>query len=317
MDLVIEAVFENIGVKEKVFRELDRVCKPEAILASNTSFLDITKIAAFTNRPSQVIGTHFFAPANQMQLLENVRHAGNDNVTIATVQALAKKINKKGVLVRTCEGFVGNRMYAIEGTEASRLVLEGALPEQVDKVLYKFGYPMGIFQVSDLSGLDIGYRSRSDKGWVKDPTKCPLGMDYYPFELSDSLVGDHERLGLKVGKGWYDYEGRSRKPIPSKKVTEMILEMSRKKGIKRREISDEEILERCMYPMINEGFKILEEGIAIRPSDIDVVKVFGYGFPAYRGGPMFYADLVGLRKIRDTLLKYSKKYPSVPFFRVE
>jgi len=314
VDIVIEAVFENLKIKKEVFEKLDSVCKKDCVLASNTSFLDITKIAAFTKRPQQVVGTHFFAPANQMLLLENIRHDKNDATTLATIQQMAKVIKKHGVLVRTCEGFVGNRIFAVEGSEAHRLLLEGATPQQIDKVVFDFGFPMGIFQVMDLSGLDVMYRHREDHGWLKNKELSPTGAEYYPFDISDELVSEHNRLGLKVGKGFYDYEG-GRKAVASKQVNDLIIKFSEKKGIKRRTITNEEIVERCFYPMVNEGFKILEEGIAIRPSDIDVVLVFGYGFPAYKGGIMFWGDLIGLSKIRDALNRYSQQYPNVPYFK--
>jgi len=282
-------------------------------LATNTSFLDVAKIAAFTKRPQQVIGAHFFVPANQMLLLENVRHDKSDAVTIATVQNMAKAIKKHGVLVRTCEGFVGNRIVSPYGCEANRLLLEGATTQQIDKVGYGFGFPMGLFQVADLSGLDISFHHRESQGWVKNHSLSPLGGDYYSFDVPDRLVTEFKRLGQKVGKGFYDYEGR--KAVPSKQVTDLVLEVSQKKGIKRREIKDEEIVERCFYSMVNEGCKILEEGIAIRPSDIDVIVVFGFGFPAQKGGIMFWGDQVGLTKIRDTLNRYSQQYPSVPYLK--
>jgi len=283
-------------------------------LATNTSFLDIGEIAKTTSRPQKVVGTHFFAPANVMQLLENVRHAQTDEETIATVQEMGKMIKKKGVLVKVCDGFVGNRMFAVEQIEVSRVVLEGALPQQVDKVLFNFGWAMGPFQVSDLSGNDIGYRRREELGLVEKPFSGVLG-DYNSSFVNDGLVKNFNRLGLKTGKGWYDYEEGQRKPIPSKQVEEFIVACSKERGITRRKIGDEEILERTMYPFVNEGFKIIEEGIALRPSDVDVVFVFGYGFPAYRGGPLFWADLVGLAKIRDALLKYSSQYPNAPHFK--
>jgi 3-hydroxyacyl-CoA dehydrogenase len=314
VDIVIEAVFENLGIKQKVFKELDRVCKPDCILASNTSFLDIRNIASATSRPHQVIGTHFFAPANKMQLLENVRHEGNDAATIATVQSLGKLIKKKAVLVKTCPGFVGNRMYAVMGMEAARLLLAGGLPQEIDQVLLEFGMAMGIFAVGDLSGLDIGYRSRNDAKSGKQLSKSVQGKNYM-YGVSDRL-NEMGRIGLKVGKGYYDYpDMKTRKPVVSELVNQIVIEESRKLGIERRSISKTEIIERCLYGMINEGTKILQEGIAIRPSDIDVVWVFGYGFPAYRGGLMQYADEVGIRKIRDRLLELSKDSPSAPYFQ--
>ena len=303
VDIVIEAVFEKLSVKHDVFKKLDSVCKPECILASNTSFLPIEKIASVTSRPNKVIGTHFFAPANKMQLLENVRFdGGSDDITCATVQKMAKTIGKKGVLVKSCMGFVGNRMYRVEGIEAAKLLLEGCTPTQIDNVCYKdIGCAMGIMQVADLSGLDIGYKSRKDNGLLNKPS------DYSPIDI---LVEKYGRLGLKVGKGYYDYPGlpKSRKPTKSQFVEDLIIKMSKERGIIRRKISKEEIIERLYYPFINEGFKILEEGIAIRPSDIDVVFVFGYGFPAYRGGPMHWAETqIGLKKLYKTLLKYYQR----------
>lgn len=316
-DIVIEAVFENLDIKKKVFKKLDEVCKKECILASNTSFLPIEEIAKVTSRPNQVIGTHFFAPANKMLLLENVRHDKNDNVTIATVQNLAKIIKKKGVLVRSCPGFVGNRMYRIQGSEAYRLILEGSLPQEIDKILYDFGMAMGIFQVSDLSGLDIGYRARDDYGYIQNQESFPNGgKDYYMYDVPDILVKKYARLGLKAGKGIYDYPNpKTRKPVPSKLVTNLIYEISKKKGIQRRNISKDEVLERLFYPMINEGIKILEEKVAIRPSDIDVVFCFGYGFPAFRGGIMNYGDLIGMKKIRNKLLEFYNNNKNVPYFK--
>ncbi|ETO31814.1 3-hydroxyacyl-CoA dehydrogenase, domain family, partial [Reticulomyxa filosa] len=233
VDLVIEAVFENMKIKKEVFRNLDAVCKPSCILATNTSFLDVGEIAKSTSRPQKVVGTHFFAPANVMQLLENVRHPGTDEETIATVQELAKQIKKKGVLVKVCEGFVGNRMFGVEQIEVLRVVLEGATPQQVDSVMYKFGWAMGPFQVGDLSGNDIGYRRRDELGLVEKPFNGPLG-EYSPFFVTDNLVKQYNRLGLKTGKGWYDYEDGQRKPIPSKQVEELIIASSKERGITRR-----------------------------------------------------------------------------------
>eukprot|EP01083_Nonionella_stella_P089801 250727_1 len=305
VDIVIEAVFETLSVKKKVFTELDRVCKPSCILASNTSYIPISKIAAVTSRPNKVIGTHFFAPANKMQLLENVRFEGGaDDVTCATVQKMAKQIGKKGVLVRSCPGFVGNRMFLMQGIEAGHMLFEGATPSQIDGVMYKdVGTAMGIFAVSDLSGNDIGYKSRKDNGELNKASDYGIG---------DILVEKYQRLGLKVGKGYYDYPNlpKSRKGVASAFVEDLIVKTSAERGIQRRKISKQEIIERVFYPFINEGFKVLEEGIAIRPSDIDIVFIFGYGFPAYRGGPMHWAETeIGLQKLYDTLCKYYKQYP--------
>jgi len=311
VDIVIEAVFEKLSVKKEVFSQLDRVCKPSCILASNTSFIPINKIADCTSRPHKVVGTHFFAPANKMQLLENVRFEGGcDEVTQATVQQLAKRIGKKGVLVRSCKGFVGNRMFAMQGMEAGHMLFEGAMPWDIDQVMYHdVGCAMGIFQVGDLSGNDIGYKSRKDNGLLDSADK---------YSISDILVEKHGRLGMKVGKGYYDYPNlpRSRKGEKSKFVEELILSESKKRGIPRRKISKQEMVERIFYPFINEGFKVLEEGIAIRPSDIDVVFIFGYGFPAHKGGPMHWAEReIGLKRIYETLSKYSKQFPDRPWFR--
>eukprot|EP01084_Bolivina_argentea_P255821 430427_1 len=303
VDIVIEAVFENLKIKQNVFKKLDKICKYDCILASNTSAIPIEQIAKVTNRPEKVIGTHFFAPANKMQLIENVRfNGGADNITCATVQNMAKLIKKKGVLVRSCPGFVGNRMYGKEGMEAGKLLLEGAMPIQIDGVCTDdIGCKMGIIQVWDLSGLDLGYRARKEKGITSKR-----------YALSDILC-ENNRRGLKSGKGMYDYPHlpQSRQPVKSKFVENLIIKISNKYNIKRREISRKEIKERLFYPMINEGFNILNDGIAIRPSDIDVVLVFGYGFPAFRGGPMFWAEnQIGLKKLYNTICKYYKKYPN-------
>ena len=278
-DLIIEAVFERMDIKKDVFSKLDGIAKPGAILASNTSYLNIDEIASATKRPQDVIGLHFFSPANVMKLLEIIRadHTGKD--VIATSMKLAKKIGKVAVLAGVCPGFIGNRMLSQRQREANKLVLEGAMPWDIDRVLYDFGFPMGPFAMSDLAGLDIG--------WVKENSKGETLRD---------VLCEMDRRGQKTGAGFYDYdENRTAKPSP---VTEKIIQDFRaKKGINARTISDEEILERCVYPMINEGAKILEEGKAIRPSDIDVVWVNGYGWPVYRGGPMFYGDQVGPDKV--------------------
>ena len=278
-DLVIEAVFERMDIKKAVFAELDAIAKPGAILATNTSYLDIDEIASATGRPQDVIGLHFFSPANVMKLLEVIRadHTGKD--VIATAMKLAKQIGKVAVLAGVAPGFIGNRMLSARQREANKLVLEGALPWDVDRVLYDFGFPMGPFAMADLAGLDIG--------WVKETSKGETLRD---------VLCEMDRRGQKTGAGFYDYDAdRNARPSP---VTEKIItDFMAKAGTEPRQVSDEEILERCVYPMINEGAKILEEGKAIRASDIDVVWVNGYGRPVYRGGPMYYADQIGLDKV--------------------
>ncbi|HEY4114247.1 MAG TPA: 3-hydroxyacyl-CoA dehydrogenase NAD-binding domain-containing protein [Rhizomicrobium sp.] len=278
-DLVIEAVFENMDIKKEVFGKLDAIVKQGAILATNTSYLNVDEIAAVTKRPESVIGLHFFSPANVMRLLEIVRGEKTSKSVVATALQVAKKIGKIGVVVGVCPGFVGNRMLAQRQREANKLVLEGAMPWDVDRVLYDFGFPMGPFQMSDLAGLDIGWSKEKSSSSTLREVLCEM-----------------DRRGQKTGAGFYDYdENRERKPSP---VTAKIIEDFRaKSGVNVRKISDEEILERCIYPMINEGAKILEEGKAIRASDIDVVWVNGYGWPVYRGGPMFYGDTIGLGEV--------------------
>jgi 3-hydroxyacyl-CoA dehydrogenase len=279
VDMVIEAVFERMDVKKEIFEKLDAICKPGAILATNTSGLNIDEIASVTKRPEAVIGLHFFSPANVMKLLEVVRAEHTSKEVINTSMKLAKKIGKIAALVGVCPGFVGNRILGQRQREAQKLVLEGAMPWDVDRVLYDFGFPMGPFAMSDLAGLDIG--------WVKEKSKGETIRD---------VLCEMDRRGQKTGAGYYDYdENRVAHPSP---VTEKIIhDFIVKSGANPRQISDEEILERCLYPMINEGAKILEEGKAIRASDIDVVWQNGYGWPVYRGGPMFYGDLIGPDKV--------------------
>ena len=279
VDMVIEAVFERMDVKKEIFEKLDAICKPGAILATNTSGLNIDEIAAVTKRPEAVIGLHFFSPANVMKLLEVVRADHTSKPVINTSMKLAKKIGKIAALVGVCPGFVGNRILGQRQREAQKLVMEGAMPWDVDRVLYDFGFPMGPFAMSDLAGLDIG--------WVKERSKGETIRD---------VLCEMDRRGQKTGAGYYDYdENRVARPSP---VTEKIIQdFIVKSGANPRKVSDEEILERCIYPMINEGAKILEEGKAIRPSDIDIIWQNGYGWPVYRGGPMFYGDLVGLDKV--------------------
>jgi len=285
-DLVIEAVYENMEIKKDVFRRLDNIAKPGAILASNTSYLNIDEIAAATGRPDYVLGMHFFSPANVMRLLEVVRGEKTQKPVIATVMQLARKIGKIAVLVGVCHGFVGNRMLHQRQREAQKLILEGAMPWDVDRVIYEFGLPMGPFAMSDLAGLDIG--------WSKETSKSSTIRE---------ILCEMDRRGQKTGAGFYDYD-ESRNAKPSPVVEKIILDFAAKKGINRRTISDEEILERCIYPMINEGAKIIEEGKAQRASDIDIVWINGYGWPVYRGGPMFYADLVGPDKVLAKLREF-------------
>ena len=292
-DVVIEAVFEELPLKQEVFARLDRVCKPEAILATNTSTLDVDAIAAATSRPEQVIGTHFFSPANVMKLMENVRGARTSPQTIATIMKLSKKLGKVGVLVGVCDGFVGNRMLYAYRRQADFLLEEGALPAQIDKVIHDFGLPMGPYRMADLAGLDVSWRVRK----AQAPTRPPH-LRYSPIADRVCELG---RYGQKTGAGWYRYEEGSRVPIPDPAIHELIAGVSAELGITRREIAADEIVPRCLYPLVNEGAKILHEGLAPRASDVDVIWMHGYGFPRYRGGPLFWADLVGLRTIYDTM----------------
>jgi 3-hydroxyacyl-CoA dehydrogenase len=287
---VIEAAFENMDLKKQIFAKLDGIAKPGAILASNTSYLDVNEIGAVTKRPDHVIGMHFFSPANVMRLLEVVRSDKATKEVVATAMKLAPKIGKLGVLVGVCHGFVGNRMLSERQREANRLVEEGAMPWDVDRVLYEFGLPMGPFAMSDLAGLDIGWSRETPKG-----------------ETAKDLLCEMDRRGQKTGAGFYDYD-EARRATPSPVAEKIILDLSARKGIERRAISDQEILERCIYPMINEGAKILEEGKAIRASDIDIVWINGYGWPVYRGGPMFYADLVGLDKVLARMKDFEARF---------
>ncbi|MCK7545317.1 3-hydroxyacyl-CoA dehydrogenase NAD-binding domain-containing protein [Marinobacter bryozoorum] len=297
VDLVIEAVFERMDIKKSIFSQLDEKCKPGAILASNTSTLDIDEIASATKRPEDVIGLHFFSPANVMKLLEIVRGEKTADDVKATAMNLAKRIKKVGVLVGNCHGFVGNRMLHKRGAEAMALVDDGAKPEQVDKVLTDLGFPMGQFAMGDLAGIDIGHSIREERRKAGENV---------PPSWMDKLV-EKGRLGQKTMAGTYKYEEGNRKPIPDPEVDEIIAEFRKEQGITPREVSDQEILERCMYVMINEGAKILDEGIADRSLDIDITWIYGYGFPAYRGGPMFWADQIGLDKILDAIKKYQKE----------
>jgi 3-hydroxyacyl-CoA dehydrogenase len=291
-DLIIEAVFENMDVKKEVFGKLDRIAKPGAILASNTSYLNVDEIAASTSRPEDVLGLHFFSPANVMKLLEVVRGAKTAPDVLVTAMALAKKIRKVAVVAGVCYGFIGNRMLMPRQIEANKLLIEGATPEQIDRAHVAFGMPMGPFQMADLAGVDIG--------WHRDPTRIE--------NIRDALCAI-DRWGQKKGAGFYDYDEK-RRPSPSPKVQEIIDDFRAKAGVSPREISDQEIVERTLYTMVNEGAKILEEGMAQRASDIDVVWVYGYGWPVYRGGPMFWADTEGLGKIVEGLERQQERLGS-------
>ena len=292
-DVVVEAVFEDMDVKRHVFETLDTVCKSDAILATNTSTLDVNEIATATKRPERVIGTHFFSPANVMRLMENVRGAATSPETIATVMQLSKRLGKVGVLVGVCDGFVGNRMLYAYRRQADFLLEEGALPAQIDKALYDFGLPMGPFQMADLAGLDVGWRIRKRQAATR-----PAHLRYSPIADRICELG---RFGQKTGAGWYRYESGNRSPIPDDVVNELIIAVSAELDIKRRRIDDTEVVPRCLYPLVNEGAKILSEGLALRASDIDIVWIYGYGFPRYRGGPMFWADQIGLGTIYETM----------------
>jgi 3-hydroxyacyl-CoA dehydrogenase len=289
-DLVIEAVFEDIDLKKSIFERLDTIAKPGAILASNTSYLDVDAIAAKTKRPEDVLGTHFFSPANVMRLLEVVRGQKTSKSVLATITQLAPKIGKVPVVVGVAHGFVGNRMLAQRQREAQKLILEGATPSDVDRVLVDFGLPMGPFAMSDLAGLDIGWSAATSKRASIRDILCEEG-----------------RRGQKTGAGFYDYD-EARNAKPSAKVEGIIRDFAKSKGVEQRKISDAEILERCIYPMINEGAKILEEGKAQRASDIDIVWINGYGWPVYRGGPMFYADAIGLKTVLAKLKEFEGKF---------
>ena len=296
-DIVIEAVFEDMGVKEAVFRELDRVMKPGAILASNTSTLDLDRIAGFTSRPQDVIGLHFFSPANVMKLLEIVRGKETGKDVLATSMALAKKIRKTGVVSGVCDGFIGNRMLEQYLRQAYFMLDEGALPEQIDQAIEGFGFAMGPFRMSDLAGNDVGWYIRKRRA-IESPEIA--------YSKTADLLCEQGRFGQKTGAGWYDYKPGDRKAYPSDAVNDMIVRHSADIGVARREISNQEIVERLVFALANEGAKILEEGIALRASDIDMVYLTGYGFPLHRGGPMFYADSVGLPNVLMAMEKYAR-----------
>jgi 3-hydroxyacyl-CoA dehydrogenase len=298
-DLVIEAVFENMELKKQVFRELETRTKPECILASNTSTLDIDEIASVTQRPDNVLGLHFFSPANVMRLLEIVRGRSTKKEAIATALALAKRLSKVGVVVGNCPGFVGNRMMFPYMYETQFLVEEGATPQQVDAALTRFGMAMGMFEVDDMASIDIAWRVRRELRHFSDPgARRPL--------VADKLC-EMGRLGQKTGRGWYLY-GEDRKPLPDPEVLSLIRASAREAGIAQREFTDEEIIERALYGLINEGARILEEGFAQRAADIDVIYINGYGFPSWRGGPMFYAGVVGLRRICERICQFEREH---------
>ena len=299
-DIVVEAVFENMELKKGVFSELDKVCKPDAILASNTSSLNIDEIASVTGRPHQVIGHHFFAPPNVMRLLEIVRGGATSNEVVASSLALARKLGKTGVVVGNCRGFVGNRMYAPYQREAQFLVEEGATVEQVDDALYSFGMAMGPLAAGDLSGLDVGWRIRKEYQHLE------------PKGVRRPLVADRlcqlQRFGQKTGAGWYKYDPSDRRRMPDPEVEKIVEECARAAGIDRRSISDHEIVERTIYALITEGARILEEGIALRAVDIDIIYIYGYGFPSHRGGPMWYAGTVGLKEVYDRIRQFRDQH---------
>jgi 3-hydroxyacyl-CoA dehydrogenase len=299
VDLVIEAVFEDPDIKYEVFKKLDEVCKPGAILATNTSYQDVDKIAAVTARPEDVIGMHFFSPANIMKLLEVVRGEKTADDVIATVMKLAKKIRKVPVLARVCYGFIGNRMLGGYFREAQMLLLEGATPAQVDGAMERFGMAMGPLAVGDLAGLDVGYKARK---------AIPDLPDHPSHHVSNQLV-EMGRLGQKSGAGVYTYDPKTRRRQSDPEVEALYRAEAERLGIESRDISDEEIVARLIYPLINEGAKILEEGIAQRSSDIDIVYIYGYGFPAHRGGPMFYGNTVGAAEVNDKILEFARSRP--------
>ncbi len=290
-DIVIEAVFESMALKKQIFAELDGIMKPGAILASNTSALDVNEIASATKRPEAVIGTHFFSPANVMRLVEVVRGDASSKEVIATCMALSKRIGKVAVLCGVCHGFVGNRMLRGRSIQANQIILEGAPPEQIDKVIFNFGFPMGPFAMSDLAGLDIG--------WSKETTSSSTVRE---------ILCEMDRRGQKTGAGFYDYKEGDRTPVPNAEVQAIIRKFAEERQIVQRDVEDQEILERCLFPMVNEGARILEEGIAIRASDIDVVWIYGYGWPVYTGGPMFWADNYGLDKLLAKMREYEAQH---------
>ena len=302
-DLVIEAVFEDMALKKKIFADLDARCRPDAILASNTSTLDVDEIATATGNPSRVLGLHFFSPANIMRLLEIVRGAKTSPQVLATAIDFARRLRKVGVVSGVCFGFIGNRMLEGYGREAGVLLMEGVPPARVDAAITGFGLPMGPFAMSDLAGIDVGYRVRQEHGVAP--------QDAWIYAVGDRLYAEG-RYGQKTGAGFYRYEPGNRKPIPDPAVEAIVAEEAARHGIGRRDVSDTEIVERCMLPLINEGARILDEGIALRAGDIDLVWIYGYGFPAWRGGPMHYANRLGTARVLELLRKHGR--PGDPYW---
>jgi 3-hydroxyacyl-CoA dehydrogenase len=301
VDMVVEAVFEGMALKKEVFSELDRVCKPSAILATNTSSLNIDEIASATSRPQSVIGTHFFSPANVMRLLEIVRGKATGKEVMATCMQLSKRLGKVGVLVGNCFGFVGNRMFGPYRREAQFLVEEGARIEEVDAALYEFGMAMGPLATGDLAGLDVGWRIRKENPHLQKPGQRNALLEDRLCELG--------RFGQKTGAGWYKYD-EHRKAMTDPEVAGWIRQWTSEARIPQREINANEIVDRCIYTLVNEGARILEEGYALRAVDIDIIYLNGYGFPAHRGGPMWYADTVGLKKVCERVLDFQLRFGS-------
>jgi 3-hydroxyacyl-CoA dehydrogenase len=302
VDMVIEAVFEGMALKKQIFGDLDKICKKGAILASNTSTLSIDEIASATSRPEAVIGTHFFSPANVMRLLELVRGKATSKEVIATCMQLAKKLGKVGVLVGNCRGFVGNRMFGPYRREAQFMMEEGSTVEAIDKAAYDFGLAMGPLAVGDLAGLDVGWRIRKEFKHLEKPGERQ--------PLSEDKLCEMGRYGQKTGAGWYKYD-ENRRAIVDPEVEANVREWAAEAGIKQHEISKEEIVDRLLYALVNEGARILEEGFALRAVDIDVIYLTGYGFPAHRGGPMWYADTVGLKKVYERIQQFHKEHGEI------
>jgi 3-hydroxyacyl-CoA dehydrogenase len=304
-DIVVEAVFEDMDVKKAVFETLDATMKPGAILASNTSTLDVDRIAAFTRRPQDVIGTHFFSPANVMRLLEIVRGKATAKDVLATTMSLSKKIRKVGVVSGVCDGFIGNRMIEQYSRQAGFLLEEGCTPQQVDGAVERFGFAMGPFRMGDLAGNDVGWYIRKRRYLEKPNLR---------YSKTADLLCEMGRFGQKTSAGWYDYKPGDRTAHPSALVEEMLVKERARLGVTPRQVSDEEIVHRLLFAMVNEAAYILEEGIAQRASDIDIIYLTGYGFPRYRGGPMFYADTVGLPKVVEIMKGFAANPNADPAF---